>query len=100
MNEHRTWFRNVNVCRNSTQMPLARIALASGGVIPRGDKDAILNSIVETYRSSTISTKDLHRKKHRGKPRKPIRKISRYQFINLKVGIPVLSGSQEHNHRS
>lgn len=38
-------------------------------VIPRGDKGAIFNSIVETYR------KDHHRKKYRGKPRKHTRKM-------------------------
>lgn len=43
-------------------------------VIPRGDKDAILNSIVDSYRTHT--NKEHHRKKYRsGKPRKNVRKI-------------------------
>jgi hypothetical protein len=58
-------------------MPLARVHVPSGGIIPRGDKDAILNSIVETYRSSPTSSKDHHRKKYKGKPRSKIHKISK-----------------------
>lgn len=47
---------------------------AAAPVIPRGDKDAILNSIVDSYRSHT--NKEHHRKKYRpGKPRKNVRKI-------------------------
>lgn len=59
-------------------MLLTRVPLSSVGVIPKGDKDAILNSIVETYRSSTTNTKDQHRKKYKGKPRNKIHKISKY----------------------
>ncbi|KAJ9580796.1 hypothetical protein L9F63_024026, partial [Diploptera punctata] len=62
----------------TSQLPLARVPLASAGVIPRGDKDAIMNSIVETYRGSTTNKKDQkdhHRKKYREKTRKIIRKI-------------------------
>ncbi|PSN43257.1 hypothetical protein C0J52_25100 [Blattella germanica] len=66
---------------STNQMPLARVPMSSAGVIPRGDKDAIMNSIVETYRGSTTSTKDHHRKKYRGKPRKNIRKISKFSVI-------------------
>ncbi|XP_068083478.1 spondin-1 [Anabrus simplex] len=43
-------------------------------VIPRGDKGAILNSIVETYRASS-GAKEHHHKKYRGKPRKHMRKM-------------------------
>ncbi|GLV44174.1 M-spondin [Carabus blaptoides fortunei] len=47
---------------------------AAAPVIPRGDKDAILNSIVDSYRTHT--NKEHHRKKYRpGKPRKNVRKI-------------------------
>lgn len=46
-------------------------------VIPRGDKDAILNSIVDSYRTHT--NKEHHRKKYRsGKPRKNVRKIRKF----------------------
>jgi hypothetical protein len=60
---------------NTNQMSLARVPLSSVDVIPKGDKDAILNSIVETYRSSTANTKDQHRKKYKGKPRNKLHKI-------------------------
>jgi len=59
-------------------MSLARVPLSSVDVIPKGDKDAILNSIVETYRISTANTKDQHRKKYKGKPRNKLHKISKY----------------------
>jgi hypothetical protein len=59
-------------------MPLARVPVPSTGIIPKGDKDAILNSIVETYRSSTTSEKDHHRKKYKGKPRNKLHKISKH----------------------
>lgn len=59
---------------NTNQMSLARVPLSSVD-IPKGDKDAILNSIVETYRSSTANTKDQHRKKYKGKPRNKLHKI-------------------------
>lgn len=59
-------------------MSLARVPLSSVGVIPKGDKDAILNSIVETYRSSTTNTEDQHRKKYKRKPRTKLNKISKY----------------------
>ena len=59
-------------------MSLARVPLSSVDVIPKGDKDAILNSIVETYRSSTANTKDQHRKKYKGKSRNKLHKISKY----------------------
>jgi hypothetical protein len=59
-------------------MSLARVPLSSVDVIPKGDKDAILNSIVETYRSSTANTKDQHHKKYKGKPRNKLHKISKH----------------------
>jgi hypothetical protein len=59
-------------------MSLARVPLSSVDVIPKGDKDAILNSIVETYRSSTTNTKDQHRKNYKGKPGNKLHKISKY----------------------
>ncbi|GFG41022.1 hypothetical protein Cfor_06792, partial [Coptotermes formosanus] len=60
---------------STNQMSLARVPLSSVGVIPKGDKDAILNSIVETYRSSTTNTEDQHRKKYKRKPRTKLNKI-------------------------
>ncbi|KDR22378.1 hypothetical protein L798_02469, partial [Zootermopsis nevadensis] len=65
-------------CFSSTnQMTLARVSVPSTGIIPKGDKDAILNSIVETYRTSTTGDKDHHRKKYKGKPRNKLHKISK-----------------------
>ncbi|XP_023717479.1 spondin-2 [Cryptotermes secundus] len=60
---------------STNHMPLARVQVPSAGIIPKGDKDAILNSIVETYRSSPTSSKDHHRKKYKGKPRSKLHKI-------------------------
>jgi len=74
-------------------MSLARVPLSSVDVIPKGDKDAILNSIVETYRSSTANTKDQHRKKYKGKPRNKLHKISKY----LKGQILPSSSSERPN---
>jgi hypothetical protein len=59
---------------------MARVHVPSAGIIPKGDKDAILNSIVETYRSSPASSKDHHRKKYKGKPRSKIHKISKWML--------------------
>ena len=44
-------------------------------VVPRGDKDAIINSIADSYLSHS---KDHHHKKYR-KPRKNVRKYRKYQ---------------------
>ncbi|XP_021913714.1 uncharacterized protein LOC110826907 [Zootermopsis nevadensis] len=60
---------------STNQMTLARVSVPSTGIIPKGDKDAILNSIVETYRTSTTGDKDHHRKKYKGKPRNKLHKI-------------------------
>jgi hypothetical protein len=52
----------------------------SAEIIPKGDTDAILNSIVDTYRSSPTGSKDHHRKKYKGKPRSKIHKISKFML--------------------
>lgn len=64
-------------------MPLARVHIPSADIIPKGDTDAILNSIVDTYRSPPSSSKDHLRKKYKGKPRSKIHKISKCMLKGL-----------------